>query len=270
MPSAPFETGRPARGSAPRGDAQFEGEWQGRHGRAAATTPSIVMWVPFNEGWGQYDTERIAAWTKQYDPTRLVNNASGWTDKGVGDIESTSTATRPRHAAPRRTAGGRAGRVRRPRPAPHRAPLAGRGELGLSQLRRHSAPTRRVTPSSSKRLYPLVDEGLAAAVYTQTSDCEIEVNGLLTYDRAVLKLDPGRFAGLNRGFTPPRFLTDQTLFAGDYFIVELAARPGATIRYTVDGAEPGPESALYDKPIEITGPRRRSKPGPSGPTERPA
>jgi len=44
------------------------------------------MWVPFSEGWGQYDTERIAPWTKQYDPTRLVNNASGWTDKGVGDV----------------------------------------------------------------------------------------------------------------------------------------------------------------------------------------
>ena len=44
------------------------------------------MWVPFNEGWGQYDTERITAWTMQYDPTRLVNNASGWTDARVGDV----------------------------------------------------------------------------------------------------------------------------------------------------------------------------------------
>ncbi|MCX6141654.1 MAG: hypothetical protein NTZ35_00395, partial [Ignavibacteriales bacterium] len=48
--------------------------------------PSIVMWVVFNEGWGQYDTERLAAWVKQLDPTRLVNNASGWTDKKAGDV----------------------------------------------------------------------------------------------------------------------------------------------------------------------------------------
>ena len=48
--------------------------------------PSIVAWVPFNEGWGQYDTKRISDWTKAYDPTRLVNAVSGWTDRGVGDM----------------------------------------------------------------------------------------------------------------------------------------------------------------------------------------
>ncbi|NIM52291.1 MAG: hypothetical protein GTN62_13465, partial [Gemmatimonadales bacterium] len=48
--------------------------------------PAIVMWVPFNEGWGQHDTERYVEWLKQYDPTRLVNNASGWSDRGVGDV----------------------------------------------------------------------------------------------------------------------------------------------------------------------------------------
>ncbi|HEX9971622.1 MAG TPA: glycoside hydrolase family 2 TIM barrel-domain containing protein, partial [bacterium] len=48
--------------------------------------PSIVMWVPFNEGWGQFETEAIERWIKSYDPTRLVNHASGWTDRGVGDV----------------------------------------------------------------------------------------------------------------------------------------------------------------------------------------
>jgi len=48
--------------------------------------PSIIMWVVFNEGWGQYDTERLSAWVKQLDPTRLVNNASGWTDMKAGDV----------------------------------------------------------------------------------------------------------------------------------------------------------------------------------------
>src|SRR5690348_5557667 len=48
--------------------------------------PSIVMWVVFNEGWGQFDTPRITKWTKEYDPSRLVNNASGWADRAVGDV----------------------------------------------------------------------------------------------------------------------------------------------------------------------------------------
>jgi alpha-L-fucosidase len=104
-----------------------------------------------------------------------------------------------------------------------------------------------------KNLYPLVDKGLAAAVYTQTSDCEIEVNGLMTYDRAVVKLDPARFASLNQGFLPPRFVADQTQFVEPFFIIELAVRPGATVRCTTDGSEPTPESELYQKPLVITG-----------------
>src|SRR4029079_19483703 len=48
--------------------------------------PSIVMWVPFNEGWGQHDTESVADWVKKYDPSRPVNEASGWTDRGSGEV----------------------------------------------------------------------------------------------------------------------------------------------------------------------------------------
>src|SRR6266850_325076 len=53
---------------------------------ALANHPSIVMWVVFNEGWGQYDTARLTKWVKGYDPTRLVDSASGWTDRSVGDV----------------------------------------------------------------------------------------------------------------------------------------------------------------------------------------
>ncbi|MCK7482458.1 MAG: chitobiase/beta-hexosaminidase C-terminal domain-containing protein [Candidatus Moduliflexus flocculans] len=76
----------------------------------------------------------------------------------------------------------------------------------------------------------------------------------MTYDRAVLKLDPARFATLNRGFTTaPLPRPTRRISSGPYYIVELAARPGATIRYTLDGSEPVPGSVLYEKPIEITG-----------------
>jgi hypothetical protein len=98
-----------------------------------------------------------------------------------------------------------------------------------------------------------VDKGLAAAVYTQTSDCEIEVNGLMTYDREVVKLAPARFAALNRGYLPPRFVADQTQFVGPSFAVELATRAGASIRYTIDGSEPGPASPVYEGPLTILG-----------------
>src|SRR5207244_12396699 len=69
----------------PESAKQFQAELQAMID-ALYNHPSIVMWVPFNEGWGQFDTARVASWVKQYDPTRLVNSASGWTDRGVGDV----------------------------------------------------------------------------------------------------------------------------------------------------------------------------------------
>ena len=65
--------------------------------------PCIVMWVPFNEGWGQFDTPRIVKWIKEYDPTRLVDNASGWTDRGVGDVHDMHNYPGPGSPQPERT-----------------------------------------------------------------------------------------------------------------------------------------------------------------------
>lgn len=157
--------------------------------------PAIVMWVPFNEGWGQHDTERTVAWLKRYDPTRLVDNASGWTDTGVGDVLDIHDYPGP--AIPLRDS--------------TRALVLGEfGGLGLP-LEGHTwqekdnwgyrryADTTELWAAYRHLLYQLrflESAGLAAAVYTQTSDVEIEVNGLLTYDRAVTKL-PAEAAALN-------------------------------------------------------------------------
>ncbi|MBE3111592.1 MAG: chitobiase/beta-hexosaminidase C-terminal domain-containing protein, partial [Acidobacteria bacterium] len=251
MPSALYEReAHPAEVLAQR-DAQWEGEWKAIID-VLSNHPSIVMWVPFNEGWGQYDTERITAWTKRHDPTRLVNNASGWTDKGVGDVSDIHSYPGPAMPAVEE----------------HRAAVLGEfGGLGLP-LRGHlwqeegnwgyrnfddikSYEARYI--DLIKNLYPLVDRGLAAAVYTQTSDCEVEVNGLMTYDREITKLEPARFAALNRGYLPPYFVADQTQFVGPSFAVELAARAGASIRDTLDGSEPGPNSPVYERPLMISG-----------------
>jgi len=251
MPSALYKRDALSAEALAARDAQFEKEWKAVID-ALSNHPSIVMWVPFNEGWGQYDTERITDWTKRYDPTRLVNNASGWTDKGVGDvsdIHSYPGPDMPPLEANRASVLGEFGGLG--------LPLTGHlwqaeGNWGYRNFDDTKAFEDRYTGLIEK-LYGLVDKGLAAAVYTQTSDCEIEVNGLMTYDREVVKLDPARFAPLNRGFLPPSFVTDQTIYAGPTFLVELAGRPGATVRYTLDGSEPGPGSALYDKPVGFGG-----------------
>jgi hypothetical protein len=159
--------------------------------------PCIVMWVPFNEGWGQYDTVRIAKWIKQYDPARLVNNASGWADRGAGDVHDIHVYPGP--AAPANESG--------------RAAVLGEfGGLGLP-LKGHtwqdtSGWGYRTLKTQQQlangyaglvyKLRPMVARGLAAAVYTQTTDVETEVNGLMTYDRAIIKIDPQKTTEINR------------------------------------------------------------------------
>ncbi len=251
MPSALFKREAHSAEALAARDAQFEAEWKAVMD-ALSSHPSIVMWVPFNEGWGQYDTERITAWTKDHDPSRLVNNASGWTDKGVGDVVDIHSYPGPamppleeRRAAVLGEFGGLG------------LPITGHlwqaeGNWGYRNFDDVGAYEARYT-ELIKNLYPLADKGLAAAVYTQTSDCEIEVNGLLTYDRAVIKLDPSRFAALNRGFLPPRFASDATQYVDRFMVVDLAVPPGSTVRYTVDGSVPTPASELFREPLIVTG-----------------
>jgi len=178
MPSADNTT--------PEGKEQFTKELAAlvRHLRPY---PSIVMWVPFNEGWGQHDTERHTAWVQKEDPTRLVNNASGWTDKNVGhvmDIHAYPGPAKPGLEAARASVLGEFGGLG--------LPVEGhtwldRGNWGYRSFTTNDA----LLDAYRKLLYQLrfqIGEGLAAAVYTQTTDVEIEVNGLMTYDRDVIKL----------------------------------------------------------------------------------
>ena len=153
--------------------------------------PSIVMWVPFNEGWGQFQTRRITELTRKLDPTRLVDNASGWTDRQVGDVHDMHSypgpdmpETEDNRAAVLGEFGGQA--------------LAVKGHLWLTDF--SEAPDHFKTSQSREKLHrkydsliqkviPLKQKGLAAAVYTQTTDVETEVNGFMTYDRKVIKFD---------------------------------------------------------------------------------
>jgi hypothetical protein len=166
--------------------------------------PSIVMWVPFNEGWGQYDTARIVQLTKEYDPTRLVNSASGWTDRGVGDVLDL-------HIYPGPTPNGNQRRQIEEAKQQGRAIVLGEfGGLGLpveghTWLQKGNWGYRSFTDPKAlteayvgllTKLHPLIGAatGYSAAVYTQTTDVEVEVNGLMTYDRAVVKMDESAIA----------------------------------------------------------------------------
>ncbi len=181
----------------PESRTQFEVELQ-RLVEGRFNHPSIIVWVLFNEGWGQYDTERLTPWLKSLDPSRLVDNASGWTDKRVGDLIDMHNYPGPES----------------PPPEAARAAVLGEfGGLGLgvpghtwSQQRWGYQPMLDATVLKDRygklldRVHLLHDSfGLSAAIYTQTTDVETECNGLLTYDRAVSKLNPAALLTANRG-----------------------------------------------------------------------
>ena len=165
--------------------------------------PCIYCWVPFNEGWGQHDTNDILKWTKEHDPTRLVNGPSGWADRGYGDMKDAHVYPGPGMF-----------------PAmPDRVSVLGEfGGLGLP-LKGHlwkdtdnwGYRTFKTTEELREnyrllmhRLHPLIGKGLSAAVYTQTTDVEVEVNGVMTYDREVIKLDVADTAKWHKAlFGPP-------------------------------------------------------------------
>jgi hypothetical protein len=160
--------------------------------------PSIIMWVVFNEGWGQYDTERLTEWVKQMDPSRLVNNASGWTDKEVGDVKDihnyptpTSPGSDPRRAAVLGEFGGLGLAV-----DGHTWRKEHWGYQGMSTEGQLTSRYEKFL----KQVYKMKDTAaLCAAVYTQITDVETECNGMLTYDRVVVKPDLNRVAAVNRG-----------------------------------------------------------------------
>jgi len=169
--------------------------------RGLENHPSVVVWVLFNEGWGQYDTERLTQWLKALDPTRLVDNASGWTDMRVGDLIDVHSYPGPDS----------------PQPESRRAAVLGEfGGLGL-QVAEHCwssrcwgylmLPNQKELAARYTRAFKHVWalhhlRGLSAAVYTQTTDVETECNGLITYDRAVTKIDPATLMAVNRGEFP--------------------------------------------------------------------
>lgn len=159
--------------------------------------PSVGVWVPFNEAWGQFKTEEIAEWTKQYDPSRLVNPASGGNHYTVGDMLDLHQYPAPQlylYDAQRATVLGEYGGIG----------WANKEHLwepdrnwGYVQFNSEKEVTDEYV-KYAEQLKQLIRQGFSAAVYTQTTDVEIEVNGLLTYDRELVKVDEERVRKVNQ------------------------------------------------------------------------
>ena len=160
--------------------------------------PSIGVWGPFNEAWGQFKGPEIAEWTKAYDPSRLVNPASGGNHYLTGDILDLHHYPQPKMTlldTNRATVLGEYGGIGLV--IPDHVWVKNRDNWGYT---RFNSP-KEVTDEYARyadELLRLIGCGFAAAVYTQTTDVEVEVNGLMTYDRKVVKVEEERIREINR------------------------------------------------------------------------
>ncbi len=158
--------------------------------------PSIVMWVPFNEGWGQFHTVSVTKKIKRYDSTRLVDSSSGWFDQKCGDVRSLHIYFTPFKFKPQNRAlvlsefGGYTLRV-----SDH---SYNDSTYGYRYYKTSEKLTAAITSTYENKIIPGIKKGLCATVYTQISDIEDEINGILTYDRKVTKVDEKRIQLMNQ------------------------------------------------------------------------
>lgn len=160
--------------------------------------PCIVSWVPFNEAWGQFDTEAVVQFTRAQDPTRLINYASGGNfEKCSGDILDLHNYPHPEmylYDSDYINVLGEYGGIGWPVEGHLWQPDRNWGYIQFKS----ADEVLDVYEKYADMLIELIDDGFAAAIYTQITDVEIEVNGLMTYDRKVVKLDMERLNAINR------------------------------------------------------------------------
>ena len=157
--------------------------------------PCIACWVPFNEGWGQFDAGKAVQALRTLDGTRMVDEASGWFDQGGGDVHSLHNYFYPLRIRPqkRTVALSEYGGIAWPMPGhepPHKT-------YGYGTAKDRQELTARYKKLQLKTVLPQLEKGLSALVYTQLTDVEDEVNGLFTYDRAAVKPDANAVRSVN-------------------------------------------------------------------------
>lgn len=178
--------------------------------------PSIICWGVFNEGWGQFETNRMSDWVKSLDPSRLVDGASGWHDQGGSDLKSDHVYYKKYHFKPDRYGrahilsefGGYSLPLQQVSTSMDTQPESEMTERKTSEPNVKSFGYKAFTDAQAwqnaiGRLYeqdvlPYISKGLNASIYTQLSDVEQEINGLFSYDRSVLKGNPDFWKEMNQ------------------------------------------------------------------------
>lgn len=180
-------------------EANYRKEWK-EEIDLLISNPCIAVWIPFNEAWGQFKSEEIAAWTKAYDPSRLVNPASGGNFYHTGDILDLHNYPGPGmylYDGERANVLGEYGGIGLPLKDHLWQPDRNWGYVQFKN-------SKEVTDEYIKyaeALKKMILTGFSAAVYTQTTDVEGEVNGLMTYDRKIMKLEEDRLRKVNQEIT---------------------------------------------------------------------
>ncbi|WP_020666339.1 AbfB domain-containing protein [Amycolatopsis nigrescens] len=234
----------PTRAPSPLAKARFETELHDMVDQLRSVT-SIVQWVPFNEGWGEYDPARIADLVHGWDPSRLVNNNSGSNccgfDGGNGDVIDDHV-----YVAPGSTQRPVPGRTPQPPSATRVAVLGEYGGLGLAipghewqpghgggyeNVSSPAALTSRYVSLLSVVQGLAKGNGLSGAIYTEITDVENETNGLYTYDRRVLKPDAARIAAANRAIIAGRPVAESVPLHVNARQSLRVTTPGLTDRY---------------------------------------
>jgi len=162
--------------------------------------PSIVMWVVYNEGWGQYNTPAVTGYVMAADTTRLVNSASGWTDRGTGhvlDIHHYPEPMVPEAEKGRAIVLGEFGGLG----LPVQGHTWEQKNWGYEKMGDTTALLKKYTEFYAEVRQMVAEKGLSASVYTQTTDVETETNGLMTYDR---KVDKMGFANVRKAMSGDR------------------------------------------------------------------
>ena len=164
--------------------------------QALYNCPCIALWVPFNEGWGQFDSAKAYEFIKAYDPTRTVDSASGWHDRGVTDVVSKHIYFTPIKVKAGEKPyvlsefGGFSQRVK--------GHTFNDKMFGYKIYGSKESLTKAYKRVFEKTILPQIETGLAATVYTQLTDVEDELNGIMTYDRKIIKIDENTIKEINR------------------------------------------------------------------------
>lgn len=229
----------------PESAAIYEKEWKAII-ESLDNSPSIVVWVPFNEGWGQYDTDRILAWTKELDPSRLVDGPSGWADRKSGDMIDMHAYRGPGMfpvEEKRATVLGEYGGLGLP--IKDHQWVDSKDNWGYGGNLKGYDDLLETYCDLNRKMHPLIAKGLSAAVYTQTTDVEVEVNGLMSYDREVIKMDIEKLRASNEllHYPAPKIVT----------IAQDAREKAVEWQYTTEKPAEGWEKADFDDSSWKTG-----------------